>query len=228
MSVFHERYGSILSRLHTEGKLHHAYLVVGHGLETLGADIERVFHPCEIITLSTHESSSQKSVSIQDVREVIKRISTSSFLQRIRVITIQDVSLLTLEAANALLKVLEEPPNNVVFFLGARDIHLVLQTVRSRCHVLWLPLRTGERSGAVRAPASHTCDIEHYLQTRNEPLDMRHEELALIEHVAKAHTRDELLAGVEQYQHLREAHQLISQFFAETTVKDFLFLSARV
>ena len=50
--------------------------------------------------------------------------------------------MLSLNAFNALLKVLEEPPKNVVFILATTEIKKIPNTIISRCHKLFfLPVR---------------------------------------------------------------------------------------
>lgn len=51
-------------------------------------------------------------------------------------IIIADAHLMTREAQNALLKLLEEPPQNTYFILTSISEHLVLQTIRSRCQII--------------------------------------------------------------------------------------------
>jgi|GEM_PF-1692536 len=53
-------------------------------------------------------------------------------------IIIEKTGTMTTEAANALLKLLEEPPQNVIFFLLAERSEAVLATVRSRCQLIKL------------------------------------------------------------------------------------------
>lgn len=52
---------------------------------------------------------------------------------RYKVYIIDEVHMLTKGAFNALLKTLEEPPENVVFILATTEPHKVLDTILSRC-----------------------------------------------------------------------------------------------
>src|ERR671917_165191 len=52
---------------------------------------------------------------------------------RMKVYIIDEVHMLTAEAFNALLKMLEEPPEHVVFVLATTEKHKVLPTIISRC-----------------------------------------------------------------------------------------------
>jgi DNA polymerase III subunit delta' len=65
------------------------------------------------------------------------------------------------EAANALLKVLEEPPPNSLFLLVSHAPGQLLATIRSRCRVLTLrPLSTGEVAQAVAVALGRDLDAE--------------------------------------------------------------------
>src|SRR5713226_7057338 len=67
---------------------------------------------------------------IRGLRETVKYVPASS---RFKVYIIDEVHMLTKEAFNALLKTLEEPPNNVKFFFATTEPHKVLPTITSRC-----------------------------------------------------------------------------------------------
>jgi DNA polymerase-3 subunit gamma/tau len=52
-----------------------------------------------------------------------------------KVYIIDEVHMLSKNAFNALLKIMEEPPNHVVFILATTDIHKVIPTILSRCQI---------------------------------------------------------------------------------------------
>ena len=76
------------------------------------------------------------SVSIDTIRQLRRKASFKSFEGGSRVVIIVDCERMTTEAANALLKILEEPPPNVYFFLLTSDPGRLLPTVRSRCQIV--------------------------------------------------------------------------------------------
>jgi DNA polymerase-3 subunit delta' len=77
-------------------------------------------------------------ISIEQVREVQKQASLKPYEGAFRVFIIDGVDRLSEEAANSLLKTLEEPPDQVVLVLLASDSSAVLTTIRSRCRTLEL------------------------------------------------------------------------------------------
>ncbi len=71
---------------------------------------------------------------IDDVRDaIIGNINFTPTRDRYRVFIIDEVHQLTKEAFNALLKTLEEPPENVVFVMATTELHKVPDTILSRC-----------------------------------------------------------------------------------------------
>lgn len=89
----------------------------------------------ELIGLEDTSSSSSRQgvISIEQVRDIQKKISLSPFEGKYRVIIFSKAENLTLEASNCLLKTLEDPPDGVVIVLLAANIGNLLSTVVSRC-----------------------------------------------------------------------------------------------
>ncbi len=69
---------------------------------------------------------------VDDMRELIEKVSYASAAGGTKVYIIDEVHELTGRAANALLKTLEEPPEHVVFILATTNPEKVLPTIRSR------------------------------------------------------------------------------------------------
>ncbi|MBO4480327.1 MAG: AAA family ATPase [Alphaproteobacteria bacterium] len=79
--------------------------------------------------------SDGKSISVYTVRATIDKMQMSSMSGEWRVILIDSVDQLTVAAANAILKLLEEPPAKTLFLLVTHQLSNVLPTVRSRARV---------------------------------------------------------------------------------------------
>ncbi|MGA7876687.1 MAG: DNA polymerase III subunit delta' [Desulfoferrobacter sp.] len=80
-------------------------------------------------------------IKLDQVRDLRKRIRYRPFEGAYRVIVIEDAQKLREEAANALLKILEEPPKQHIFILLALEPQMLLPTIVSRCcHVRFQPL----------------------------------------------------------------------------------------
>ncbi len=122
--------------------------------------IARRVHP-DVHLLVPGGASEQ--IRIEDIRHLLGRIALRPFRARIQVGLIDGAERLTEEAANSLLKALEEPPQRARFLLITAHLSDCLPTIVSRCQLIRcqpLPLDAvaqvlGERSGcdATRAQA---------------------------------------------------------------------------
>lgn len=75
--------------------------------------------------------ASESSIKIEQIREVIKNASESSYENGKKVFIIEDVNKLRKESANALLKIVEEPPKDTYFILLSNSLS-ILPTIKSR------------------------------------------------------------------------------------------------
>lgn len=76
---------------------------------------------------------------IDNIREIKERVYMAPVTSDRKVVLIDEVHHLTNDAATALLKILEEPPEGVVFMLATTDPQKIPATIRSRCQ--WLKFR---------------------------------------------------------------------------------------
>jgi len=74
----------------------------------------------------------KKNISIEQVREFIKSLNLSSFLNSYKIGLIKEADCLTTEAQHALLKTLEEPQDKVIIILLLREEENLLPTILSR------------------------------------------------------------------------------------------------
>jgi DNA polymerase-3 subunit delta' len=95
-------------------------------------------HP-DLILLEPEEG--KERVSIDQARELIKALRFAPVEGGTRVILLPDAEKLSLEAANALLKTLEEPPADTLTILTADDPNLLPPTVLSRGQLFFFPPR---------------------------------------------------------------------------------------
>ena len=84
-----------------------------------------------IMDVTEMDAASNNGVEdIRDIKEDINYVASNS---KYTVYIIDEVHMLSTSAFNALLKTLEEPPENVVFILATTEAHKVPQTILSRC-----------------------------------------------------------------------------------------------
>lgn len=70
---------------------------------------------------------------IDDIREINETVGYATSQGKYKIFIIDEVHMLTKEAFNALLKTLEEPPENVKFFFATTEPHKLPSTIISRC-----------------------------------------------------------------------------------------------
>jgi DNA polymerase-3 subunit delta' len=213
---------ALLQRSLEQGTVSHAYLLVGPphvGKMTLALDLARAVNcpgdepPCgecdtcrkiasgkhadvQVIGLNSTANSSDKpsaEIGIEQVREIQHSSNLPPFEGRHKVFIIDGVELMSTEAANCLLKTLEEPSAGVIFILLTANESVLPDTVVSRCQRLELrPLPAAqvgmalsERWGVATPKAellarlSHGClgwaisaaDDDSRLEQRSQRLD---------------------------------------------------------
>src|ERR671939_999588 len=84
-------------------------------------------------SLDVLEMDAASNRGIAEIRDLRDRVNLAPTQGRMKVYIIDEVHMLTPEAFNALLKMLEEPPEHVVFVLATTEKHKVLPTIISRC-----------------------------------------------------------------------------------------------
>lgn len=144
----------ILENEFSDRKIPHAFLIVGKNNEDLVtflaqsilceqdvacgkcnvcSRVERNIYP-DIIRLSGKETSIKK----KDIEDIQIRMTKSSIEGRGKLYIIEEIENSSKEAINSILKMLEEPLDNVFAIFTTKNIDLVLPTVISRCQVLKL------------------------------------------------------------------------------------------
>ena len=150
--VGHEDALAFFSRVKGRGTLAHAYCISGPEGVGKTAVARRV--AAEVLGVSVPEShpdflriergrdpktgALRRSIDIDQVRDAIELLSRSAFLGGWKVCIVSDVEHLGREAANALLKTLEEPRPRSLLLLTASAPEAVLPTIASRCQQMAL------------------------------------------------------------------------------------------
>jgi DNA polymerase III delta prime subunit len=91
-----------------------------------------------LIEKDQSEKTTKQSIGIEEVKNMQKKISFKPIKSPSKAVIIEDAHLLTPEAQNALLKVLEEPPANTILILGSDSKEALLPTILSRCQIIEL------------------------------------------------------------------------------------------
>jgi DNA polymerase-3 subunit gamma/tau len=167
-----------LSNALNSGRVSHAYLFYGPrgtGKTSTGRILAKALNclsdgkgepcnncdMCRAITegraLDVIEIDAASNRGIDEIRDLREKVNYAPNQARNKVYIIDEVHMLTKEAANALLKTLEEPPPYVVFILATTEAHKVPATILSRCQRF--DFRRISRSDVI-SKLSRICDTE--------------------------------------------------------------------
>ena len=147
--IGHEKQLERIEKDMSSGNLAHAYLLVGPnsiGKSTVARKMAGILqckndfchncNECKQIEKGCHidvlELNDDKgSIKIATIRKVVEQLGMSR-QSKYRILLIQRLERMTLEAANSFLKTLEEPAENTIFIMTTNDVSLVLPTIISR------------------------------------------------------------------------------------------------
>lgn len=90
------------------------------------------------LTLETSIKQNTQSIGIEDIKYMQKKIFLKPIKSEQKAIIIDEAELLTIEAQNALLKILEEPPEHTLLILSTTTKETLLPTILSRCKIVQL------------------------------------------------------------------------------------------
>lgn len=143
---------------------------------------------CDICTgidngsmLDVTEIDAASNSGVDNVRALREETAYYPAVCKMRVYIIDEVHMLTREAFNALLKIMEEPPAHVLFILATTEVHKVPATILSRCQRY--DLRRIQNEDIVR----HLQDI-----AKREDIDLTDSGAALVGRLADGAMRDAL------------------------------------
>ncbi len=154
--VGHEWTVKLLERSLANGRTAHAYLLLGLpqvGKTTLALNFAQALNcldegkpcgqcrSCLKIAHGNHPDvrvieAVNGTIKIDQIRAMQREVALSPHEGRWKVYIIRQMERATTEAANCLLKTLEEPPAQVILILTASDMDQLLPTIISRCQVL--------------------------------------------------------------------------------------------
>lgn len=112
------------------------FLIVTDSQENAKTYVEKIREKNKIDPIDCSFLSFENSLTIEDVRNLQKTIFLKPIKSAEKIIAIVNFQKATLEAQNAMLKILEEPPNNTTIFLTAESTDSLLTTILSRARIV--------------------------------------------------------------------------------------------
>ncbi len=141
---------TFFARMSESGQLGHAYIFSGQemtGKRTFALELvnlvnsagpDDVFHP-DCLFVDSGVSESGQTITIEEVRKVKNFVSLSPYAGPYKFVIVNDAHLMTAEAQNALLKILEEPSPSSILILVTANPNSLLPTIISRCQEIKFP-----------------------------------------------------------------------------------------
>jgi len=151
--IGHENILAFFTKVKEQGKLSHAYCFVGPqsvgkkhfaqilGAELLGVPLSKLAgYPDFTLVAQEYnekEEKTNKDINVAQIRGLRSFLSQSAYLGKYKIAIIDNAEKMNSEAANALLKILEEPSPNTILFLITANEAMLPSTVVSRSQTLY-------------------------------------------------------------------------------------------
>lgn len=113
-------------------KFAHAYLFVGKNLKTKALKFAKEIQDNQF---DLHILETKQSLGIDEIRDLQRILSLKPHSGKYKIAIIGEAHLMTIQAQNALLKTLEEPPGKAILILTTTSEFLLLPTIVSRCQI---------------------------------------------------------------------------------------------
>jgi len=217
-------FSSVLNKIRTSRSdfaAFHAFLLEGATLSN-AVDLARAFlckrDDCGIcsvcnkisgnvhVDVKVYNGADDKGLNVDVIRQISEDLYIKPNESAHKIYVLQNADLMNIQAANALLKSLEEPPNYGVFVLTASSRFKLPETIRSRCALISLH---GDSQAKNQAHPIATEIVNHI---------QNHDEFKLFAALSLIKNRDEMLAIINN---LRE-------IFAQNIRQNNLNISANI
>lgn len=186
----HDKSKRVLQAGIAKGRIAHAYMLsgpIGVGKMTLALDLSRALNclslekPCDKckqcnrtdrgvhtdihvigVPEDVRDGRHRVLIGIEQIRDVFRELNLKPYEGSFRVVIVDGAEYFSEEAANSLLKTLEEPPEQVVIILLTADHNIVLPTLVSRCQLLEMrPLSESKIAEFLQTEHSTQVDKAH-------------------------------------------------------------------
>ncbi len=160
------------------------FLIASKDIPFIKSEIKKITVDLKVSSVNLIEITPLTSIGIADVKKISKIIMLKPYGGGKRVIIIQNIEKATLEASNALLKILEEPPPDNFIILVTANINKLLPTITSRCQIIsdnaqpeYESFNTAEVKILIRqilnsSPGERILFSQQYAKSREEALNL--------------------------------------------------------
>lgn len=190
-----------------DDSLSHAYLFSGQemiGKRTFASELASYITTSsqppgnnpDILVISPADSESGQSIAIGEMRKIKSFISLSPYASQYKFIIIDDAHLMTTEAQNALLKVLEEPNESSIFILVTAYPDTLLLTIISRCQEIKFPPHPRELLNVVLIDAKLSKTNREFL------VEFANGRVGLVKRIIEEKSFDEVEGAIKKIMHL--------------------------
>ncbi|MBI4079414.1 MAG: hypothetical protein HY429_03905 [Candidatus Levybacteria bacterium] len=115
----------------------HSFIIISKEAQTRNTYLVSFLNQQKLQTFDIVSIEEEGAIGIECIRAVQKSLFLKPLGEK-KAIVIKNADNATLQAQNALLKMLEEPPINTIIILTATKKDLLLQTILSRCQIITL------------------------------------------------------------------------------------------
>lgn len=211
--IGHEKELARLEQDFEGGNLHHAYLFAGPdkvGKFRVAQAVSKILQcpnnfcrtcpTCIQIEKKCHPDTIEleddgQSIKIGAVREILARLMLTG-QSRYKILLIQNIGRLVPEAANCLLKTLEEPPERTIFLFSAGTLREVLPTIASRMRI-------------IHFKKLHDAVLKNALKQEYPGIDEEMLNQVILLSLGRSGRALQLLKDPEKFQELKETYQKI-------------------
>jgi hypothetical protein len=124
----------------------HSFLIVSKNPKTAIDYALKLCKDNSIDKIDIDINAFEKKVGVEDVKNLKKKIILKPIKSKTKAVILDGANGITIEAQNALLKLLEEPPPNTIIYITTLNKELLLPTILSRCKIIDLKDNSSELS----------------------------------------------------------------------------------
>ena len=154
--------------------------------------------------------SSTGVIKKEEITSLQKEFSKTSFKNETRIFVIDGVEKMNKQSSNSILKFLEDPPQNTIGLLFTENVNSVLNTIKSRCQILFTNKVTKKQIEKDLTDLGYDKKVVSFLSTLTTDIDTA-------KNYIKNENIDHLRKFIENFSILMEEKKLSESWFIENT-----------